>query len=650
MPPGSESPRLAWLRAAAALLAVTASLAGGLGAQAARNAPVLLEGPRRVWHTLTLSFATVVDTHESLHPPGANPFLDFRLDVTFSHAASGTSLVVPGFYAADGRAADTSAAAGNVWQAHFTPDRAGVWEWSAAFRRGPGIALDAQLAGSTADARVDGSFGTFHVAPADPQAPGLLGLGRLTHAGERYLHFAQGGARFLKSGAGGPENLLAYFEIDGTLGDPGSLCLAAPTNPERLHRFAAHTGDFLGDAVGLRHTWGSPARGQNLLGALDYLASVGVNSFFFLLHGYQGDGNDVWPFVAATDKAHFDVSKLDQWERVLAHMTARGIVPQVSFEEDENDLLPESQGGLGVGLTPTRRLYYREMIARFAHHPALLWVVGEESNYYDQVATMQALALAIRDLDPYDHPLAFHGKHPCVGAGCPQEYPIVVAQYQPYFPFEAFDYTSFQTVPGAFNQSTVQLVEAQLAGRKWAHFGDEQSLNAIPANLTDNRRRALWGNLMAGGAGVSWYPGNAIVAQYTGGAAMCDYYDIAIEDLRRMESYFLQTAHAVAIFHQRLPFAAMLPANHLAAPNGAQDYVLQRPEQGATRAVYAVYRGTGSAATLALGPGEHTVEWFDPRSGAGLIAAPSLFGPGTPLLPPPAQDPGQDWLAIVRQQ
>jgi hypothetical protein len=636
----------------ATLIALLAS--AGASAQSAREpglGALSIAGRACVWHPLTFTFHTAVDTHETAHPAGANPFLDHRLTVTFTHPASGTSYAVPGFYAADGRAADTSAAGGGAWQVHFTPDRAGGWNWTASFRRGANIAIEPGLAGTPADSWVDGRFGTLEIAPADPSAPGFLGAGRLEYVGERYFRFAESGERYLKNGSGGPENLLAFYQVDGTVGDPVSLCLVPPANPERLHRYAPHAGDFHGDELDLAHTWGSPPRGQNLLGAINYLASVGVNSAFFSIHGYRGDSNDIWPWVSATDKRHYDASKLAQWERVFAHMTARGVQLQVVLDEAENDQLNVPLG-LGYGLTIERRLYYREIVARFAHHPAVMWIVGEESNYYDDTAVMQAMALEIRALDPYDHPIAFHSKHPCSGSGCPQEYPTVFGQYEPYFEFEGFEASAFQTVPGGYNNSTLQMIAAQSASRAWAHFGDEQSLNALPTNLADNRRRALWGNLMAGGSGVAWYPGNAIASQYPPGYDLCDYYDVSIEDLRLLQDYFLQTGHALRFFREQLPFAEMSSANYLASPRGAQDYVYYRPEEGATgvRAVYAVYRSTGSATNLTLGSGTHTVQWFNPRTGAGPIAAPALLGPGAPQLPPPAQDPGQDWLAIVRQQ
>jgi hypothetical protein len=425
------------------------------------------------------------------------------------------------------------------------------------------------------------------------------------------------------------------------------LCLPGP---EHLHTFASHAADFVADPVGLAHRFGSPPRGTALLGALDYLASQGVNSLYFITNTHLGDGRDVWPWVVPSDKAHFDVSKLEQWERVFAHMSARGLQLEVVLEEHENDEIPVSQGGLGFGLTAERRLYYRELVARFAHHPAVHWVIGDESDYFDDVVIMESLAAELRALDPYANPIAFHGKHPCF-SGCAEPYPSVLAQYAPYFTSSSFDSSAFQTSPGSYNAATVALRSGQTSGRRWAHMGDEQSLNAVPQNLAANRKLALWGNLMAGGAGIAWYPGNAVASQYPPGEDLCDYFDLALEDFRVLEGYFVAARIARELFERELPFHAMQPDNARASIVGASDYVLTLPADpvNGIKAVYAVYRGTGTTTGLTLGAGPHSVSWFDPRSGAGPIAGDELVGPGTPLLVPPLLDPGEDWLAIVRE-
>ena len=97
----------------------------------------VVSGELKLWHNVTVTFDGP-QTSEDAEP---NPFRDYRLNVTFTHAESGTSDTVPGYYAADGEAAETSADAGAKWRAHFAPDREGEWGFAASFRQGGNLAM-----------------------------------------------------------------------------------------------------------------------------------------------------------------------------------------------------------------------------------------------------------------------------------------------------------------------------------------------------------------------------------------------------------------------------------------------------------------------------------------------------------------------------
>lgn len=76
---------------------------------------------------------------------------------------------MPGYFAADGNAAETSAKSGNKWRVHFATDKTGR---------------------------------------------DIRGKGRLEYVNKHHLRFAGTGKYFMKGGADSPENFLAYNDFD----------------------------------------------------------------------------------------------------------------------------------------------------------------------------------------------------------------------------------------------------------------------------------------------------------------------------------------------------------------------------------------------------------------------------------------------------
>jgi Domain of unknown function (DUF5060) len=92
-----------------------------------------LSGELRAWHKITLGFVGPFASETDEY----NPFTNYLLNVTFSHVVSGKSYIAPGYFAADGNAANSGASAGNVWMCHFAPDQAGTtWNWEASMFTG----------------------------------------------------------------------------------------------------------------------------------------------------------------------------------------------------------------------------------------------------------------------------------------------------------------------------------------------------------------------------------------------------------------------------------------------------------------------------------------------------------------------------------
>ena len=131
-----------------------------------------------------------------------------------------------------------------------------------------------------------------------------------------------------------------------------------------------------------------------MIGAINYLAAKGCNVFSFLPYNAGGDGDNVWPFTSRNDKFHYDCSKLDQWGIVFDHATSLGHYLHFKLQETEIDdnrrgghkpggnnnhaKVPTSLDGGKLG--NERKLYCREIVARFGHLLTIERNLGEENT------------------------------------------------------------------------------------------------------------------------------------------------------------------------------------------------------------------------------------------------------------------------------
>ena len=572
-----------------------------------------------LWQPVTLTF----DGPQASESGSPNPFSDFRMSVTFTHGASGGQRTVQGFFAADGDAADSSAESGDKWRVRFTPPEPGVWKWTALFRRGTDVALsDSPSAGRAA--AFDGEAGTLEVGAAPANAPGFQSKGFLRPAGKHYLQF-QNGDYYLKGGADSPENFLGYFEFDGTF-DTARHEGVATDRGAFIHKYEPHARDWAsGDP-----TWQGD-KGKNIIGAVNYLASKGMNSIYFLTYNLDGgDGKDVWMWNDPQSRDRFDVSKLAQWEIVFAHMERRGVMMHVITQETEND---RKLGG-APGLNRVRKLYLRELAARFGHHLAVVWNLGEEND--TPRADREEIAAYIRRMDPNDHAVTVHTHNT-----------RSLHSYTAIMGSENFSASSIQgRMEDSNREAFVLRARSAAAGRPWAIFHDEQtpaSVGVMPDAedpLHDKpRKQALWGNLMGGGSGVEWYFGYAY-----------DHMDLNCEDWRSRDIMWDQTRYALEFFQKHLPFWEMWPANEVSGDSKA--FVFAKEGE-----IYAVYLPEGNRTSLRLAAGEYTLHWYDPRNGGGLqadrqatvrVGEASMRDVGSIQIAPP-HHPGKDWVALLRR-
>jgi hypothetical protein len=620
-----------------------------IGVAQGPGSPVAISGELRQWHKITLTLDGP-DATETAQDP--NPFRDYRMTVTFAHESGVPTYNVPGYFAADGNAAITSATRGNKWRAHLAPDKVGRWTWRISFVRGKNAAIDAA---ATVDAQpvhpFEGFTGSFQVAPTNKTAPDFRARGRLEYVGGHYLRFAGSGEYFLKLGPDSPETLLAYTDFDDTR-------TMKPAVPVRA--YGPHVKDWLrGDPV-----W-KDGKGKGLIGALNYLASKGVNSISFLPYNAGGDGDNVWPFVSRDDKLHYDVSKLDQWQIVFDHAQAKGLYLHFKLQETENDdnIRGEGGGGRGKGpqtapvvesldggeFGPDRATYLRELIARFGYALALNWNLGEENT--QSAEQQRAMSQYISNLDPYRHHIVVH-THP---GWQDVVYSKLIGDQS------VLTGASLQNSWSVVHERTLKWVAAsRKVGKPWVVANDEQGSanlgvppdpgykgfsgtdakgNAIQS-IHDIRKMTLWGNLMAGGAGVEYYFGYTLPEN-----------DLVAEDFRSRDKSWEYGRIALDFFRaHKIPFWTMTNADALVENTTGDNrkWCFAKPGE-----IYLVYLPSGGTARLDLSQvsGQFTVSWFDPRNGSALKrgSVVSLKGGRAVALGEPPDSPSEDWLAVIRR-
>lgn len=589
-----------------------------------------LSGEQRIWHTVTILFNGPETSEENAE----NPFLNYRLNVTFT-APGGNTFIIPGFYAVDGNAAETGAASGNKWAVRFTPNETGNWSYFASFRTGEEVAINPEQNAGT-PISFDGTSGNFTITHTDKSLPDNRAKGRLNYVGHRYPKFEGTNTYFIKAGADSPENLLAHEDFDNAVTDKA---------------WTPHLEDWnMGDPV-----WKGD-KGKGLIGAINYLASKGMNAYSFNIFNLDdpktnngGGEKTIWPWsstdinllegsgAASIDsRMRYDVSKLEQWEIVFSHGESKGMFMHFKTQERGNLKLLD-EGLLGV----QRKLYYREIIARFGHHLALNWNLGEEFHIYN-ADVVNSLSAYIKEVDPYDHLVVLHS------------YPG--QQENLYRPLVG----TTSGLTGVSLQMDINLVhlevkqwldESKINGQQWIVSNDEQGhwkigvtvdedFNGDHGTQPDNRdavrQKILWGTLMAGGFGSEYYFGTE-----TGET------DWLSENWRSRATKWEDAKIALDFFDDYLDFWKMETNDDLTS--GTADYCLALPGSA-----YAIYLPNGGSTHLDLNnfDGNYTVLWYDPRNGGGLIngSVTNVMGGASVNIGFPPDNPDLDWVALIKKE
>lgn len=559
-----------------------------------------VSGELKQWHAVTIAF-TGPQSSESATP---NPFTDYRLDVTFTGPA-GQTYRVPGYFAADGAAGETGATSGDKWMVKFCPDATGHWSYRAAFVQGADIA--AQLTGGTSAGYFDAGVGSFTVAASDKTGIDLRAKGKLEYVNQHYLQF-RNGDHFIKAGSNIPETFLEYNDFDGT--------------PQNLD-YSTHVADWnAGDP-----TW-KGTKGKGIIGALNYLSGLGVNSMYFLTMNNYGDGQKVWPWTGLDNYSNYDCSKLDQWDVVFSHMDKLGMMLHAVLSETENEVYFEvKQLGTSSGFANSRKIYYREMVARFGHHLAISWNLGEESGWNDASGYAAGSTTQQRkEWADYLRALTYYKDNITVHNGPSWDDSI----YAPLLGHASLTGAEIQWTEGtAVHQKVLEWRnKSHTNGHQWVVSLDEPWVSPN-TQLAGFRTNDVWGAYLAGAGGCEFF----------------ERGDDVIDDFRPYQNFFTTLVRAQQFIRDNVPYATMEPMDSLVS--GPRGFCFAKVGE-----TYLVYLPGGGNAQLNLSgvSGTFEVRWFDPRNGGALQtgSVTSVSGGAVRSLGNPPNNTGSDWTALVR--
>ncbi len=583
-----------------------------------------IDGTLQKWHKVTISLTL---PGNGLTETG-NTFKNSRMDVVFTRP-DGSVLRVPGFFAADGNAANTNATEGSIFKAYLRPDQLGVWSYEVLYYTGNNVATNTISSLPSPTYSLTGDVGD--IEPSDKTLPDLRAKGKLEYQKtgsinqRRYLRFAETGEYFLKFGPDSPENFLDYndFDFDDSREDC-PLCVQ--------HFYDPHLGDFnTGDP-----TWDG-GKGKNIIGAINYMSEIGqVNAISMSLYG--GDDINVFPWTKVGSRFIYDVSKLEQWEIVLNYAEQKGLHLHFKLAEAENWYRLN---------TLEINTYYREMVARFGHHLGVEWNISEEYGSTGSAGTAASAIPRINFLDaidPWNSLIVIHTRPEL-------EYKKKYDSFLAQTPKTKLTGASMQNdndgrnYPEVFELTKDLITKSRENNTPWVVASDEQapanngvftSNSETNSNVSQNARKGvLWGNLMAGGAGVMWYGGSR--------------GDFRTEDFRRYETLDTWARHAILTFFQGSGVAYWNTDNDDRLVSGRGNRCLADAGQA-----YIIYLPNGGTTNLDLSnqSGDFDVKWFDPRNGGALQdgGVTSISGGASRSLGSAPNNSTSDWAILVTAQ
>jgi hypothetical protein len=353
-----------------------------------------------------------------------------------------------------------------------------------------------------------------------------------------------------------------------------------------------------------------------------------------------GDSKDTSPYVSvaswggstSNDNKHFDISKLRQWQAAFSHAQSKGISLHFVFNE-ANEANKKELDGATLGVE--RKLFYREMVARYGHHLALQWNLCEEYDleYPLSPDTVKAFAGYIQQLDPYDHPITVLNVGDPVGDAS--------RGWTPFLGDNRFSTTSLQirrTTPDSPFSAHVEQWRAMTtsSGRPIPISLDEYCGECTTISAGE-KRKILWAIYLSGGQ-LEWFaPG----------------LDRTMEDFRPpYDELLTYTRYARSFMEENLPFWEMAPQDGLLSGESGESSAYGGGQVFAKQGqLYAVYLPNAtSTGTLDLSgvSGSLQKSWYNPRTGTFEGATQTISGGAKRSLGAPPSSASSDWVVLVQ--
>jgi hypothetical protein len=308
-------------------------------------------------------------------------------------------------------------------------------------------------------------------------------------------------------------------------------------------------------------------------------------------------------------------------------MDHMGMMLHDVLTETENESYFEIQElGSAGGFAPSRKIYYREMIARFGYHLAITWNIGEE-NGMDDASPYGAgnTTQQRKDAADYLRQVAYYKDNITVHNGDSGNDGI----YAPLLGYPSLTGPEIQWAQNSDEHGKVLYWRnaSHANGHRWVVSLDEPWTSQT--TMDQFRIWDVWGSYLAGAGGCEFFQ--------TG--------DGNFDDFRTKEAFYVTVARARSFIEANVPFSTMQPADSLLS--GAAGYCLAAAGQS-----YLIYLPAGGTVSLDLtgASGSLDVRWFDPRNGGALQtgSVASVTGGSIRSLGNPPNNSGLDWAVLVK--